>query len=267
MLWGMKSALILPLSVLTSCVMTTAGTPGALRDAVVRDTSTAAYGTLGVELGVEVDPGDRQHVPLRLEYGYSAETALFLDVAAYEKVNRPGDDGEGFGDLGLGVRQRMFENHSGTTGALEGRLTLPTGDEGEGTGTGSVDLYAAGVLSQAFEEVLVSGWLELGVLGDAFDSGTDMQRTVGVATAANLGETLIGFGALERTFGDHLDPALGRVGVAWRTQGSMMIDLGLSVGLNNDAPDGAAFFVGFSSNLGVLGPRGPYRVPEGELGQ
>lgn len=263
----MKCALLLPLFLATSCVMTTAGTPDPLRDAVLRDTSTAAYGTLGAELGVEVDPGDRQHVPLRLEYGYREETALFLDVAAYEKVNRPGDDGEGFGDIGLGVRQRFFENLSGTSGAFEGRVSLPTGDEGEGTGTGSVDLYAAGILSQALDEALLSGWLELGVLGDAFDSGTDMQRNVGLAMATNLGEVMMGFGALERTFGDHANPANGRVGVAWRTSSAMTVDLGLNVGLNDDAPNGASVFVGFSTNLGVLGPRGPYRPASEDLGQ
>lgn len=261
MLVPMKYALLFSLALTGSCVLTSAETPGQLREGVLRDTSTAPFGTLGVELAVEVDPGDRQAVPLRLEYGYGEATAVFLDVAAYEKVELAGNDGEGFGDLGLGLRHRFLENDVGTTAALEGRVTLPTGNENEGTGSGSVDLYAAAVLSQAFEEVLLSGWLELGVLGDALDTGTDMQRTVGVAGAMNLGESVIGFAALEREFRDDFQPALGKLGVAWRTSSSMTIDVGMAVGLNSEAPD-ASFFVGFSSNLGPLGPRGPYRDPE-----
>jgi len=263
----MKLTLFLCLPLAGACVTTTAGTPGQLREGVLRDTSTAEYGTLGVELAVEVDPGDHQRVPLRLEYGYREATALFLDVAAYEKAQLPGNDGEGFGDIGLGVRHRFFESDAGTTGALEGRVSLPTGNENKGTGSGSVDLYGAAVMSQAFEEVLLSGWLELGVLGDAFDSGTDMQRTVGLASAVNLGESVIGFATLERAFRDDFDPATGKFGVAYRPSSSWTFDMGLAVGFNSDAPD-AAFFLGFSSNLGPLGPSGPYHPPEpGTSGQ
>ena len=262
MLWGMKSLLMLTLILSSSCAMTTAGTPGGLRQSVLRDTATAPEGSLGAEMGVTIDPGDRRAVPVRFEYGYRDDITLFVDVAAYEKISQPGSDGEGFGDLGVGWRNRFFESQAGTEAAFEGRVTFPTGDESEGTGTGSLDLYAAGILTQSFDDVLLGGWLEVGLLGDAFDSGTDMQRTVGLSVVSNLSETLMGFGVLERTFGDHSDPAVGRAGVAWRMAVDRTIDIGLSSGLNNDAPDGPAFFIGFSSNLGVLGPRRAYAMPE-----
>lgn len=240
-----------------SCVMTSAGTPGQLREVVMRDTATAPYGSLGVELGGHFDPGDRQSIPLRMEYGYRETMALFLDVEAYEKISRPGNDGEGFGDLGLGLRDRFWESSVGTSSLFEARVVLPTGGNHDGLGAGGVDFYAATTLSQSFEEVLLSTWVELGILGDVLDSGTEMQRTVAGAAAVNLGESLLGFGELEQTFGDALDPASGRLGVAWRTPAATTIDVGLSLGLNDDAPDGVAFFVGFSSNLGLLGPSGP----------
>ena len=61
MLVPMKYALLFSLALTGSCVLTSAETPGQLREGVLRDTSTAPFGTLGVELAVEVGRLIRAH--------------------------------------------------------------------------------------------------------------------------------------------------------------------------------------------------------------
>lgn len=256
MLSGMKLILSCLALCLGSCAVSTSGAPHGLRRAVMRHAEVPAAGEIVSEVGFEADPGERKQVPLLLEYGIGDGGALFLDVSAYEKNNAATGDGESIGDIALGVRQQFWGNDYGRLGAFEGRVSFPTGDEDDGVGTGSVDWYASALLSQSYESVRLTGWLEIGVLGDAFDSGTDTQRTAAISAATNLGDTLIGFLECQSVFREDVDPSTARFGLAWETGGGSSMDFGLVAGLNDDAPD-AAFFLGFHKSLGFFSRTGP----------
>jgi hypothetical protein len=250
---------------LAACATTSGEAPEFGRAGLSADTGTTAYGTFEVEVGFEADPGDSKGVPLKLKYGNSEQTELYLDLSVYEKIDMPGGDGEGIGDLGLGVRHRFWEGSAGTSSALEGRVKFPTGDEGEGTSTGKVDFFAAGMLTQEFESLVLNGYFELGVLGDATADDTDVQRTLAISWSAPAAKGLGTFGELSQVYSDELDPAALLLGMFLPLSSTTVFDFGVSFGLNGDAP-GGVLFVGLTTNLGILGPQGPRRYEDSSPG-
>ena len=245
-----------------SCSSLSGEEPDFGRAGLSSDTGTTAYGTFEVEAGFEVDPGDRKGVPLTIKYGHSEYTELYMDWSVYEKIARPGDDGEGVGDLGFGVRHRFWEGINGTSAGLQGFVKFPTGDEDEGTSNGELDFFAASMLTQEFSNLTLNGFFELGVIGDATASDTDVTRTLAISWAVPTGEGLAAFGEVSRVFTDGLDPAFALFGLSHQTTKTTVFDFGVSIGLNSDSPDDS-FFIGLTTNLGILGPQGPsvFREP------
>ena len=227
------------------------GEPGGVGSSALQNTDMAWAQAIGVDMGFEVDPGEKKSVPIHFEYGISDVLDVFLDFSAYEKVNLPGNDGEGMGDTSIGLRTLLFDLESGTRAVLEGRTRFPTGDDDDGTGTGSVDWFALGVLSQAFEQGVAAVFLELGVLGNAFSSDAPTKRLVGGSLALNVTDRVLAFSEIESEQLDELNAGTLRLGVAWVSGESTTIDVGLSLGLNEDASD-AVYFVGFSTVFNVL---------------
>ncbi|MDF1801127.1 MAG: hypothetical protein P1V81_18315 [Planctomycetota bacterium] len=249
--------LVVLLLVTPACVLTEAGAPGLARHAMASDTSTTKYGTFEVEVGGSSDPGQHQAYLVTMKHGLSEQVEIYADWSVYEKVKRVGlDDGEGIGDAGLGIRHRFWENSQGTSTALEGRVAIPTGDEDELTGTGSMGWFGSVMVSQDFEGTRLNGWVEVGVLGDVLEDDTEMQRNLAFSMASNLGEELVGYAELSRSFGELLDPAYGTLGLGWHVTPHTMLDFGVAIGMNNEAAD-AVYFLGFTSNLGILGAQGP----------
>ncbi len=222
------------------------------------DTGTTEYGTVEVQAHGVFDPGRTKAFPLRIKHGLSDDVEIYADWSVYEKIERPGmDHGEGIGDAGIGIRHRFWEGAQGTSTALEGRVSIPTGDEDELTGTGSLDWFGSVMVTQEFDDLLLNGWLELGVLGDALEDDTDMQRAMAVSAAANLDEQLIGYAELSRVLGeDDFDPAYGTLGLGWRVTPDTTLELGVAIGMNDEAAD-EIVFIGFTSNLGFVGAQGP----------
>jgi len=260
----MKLLHLAPLLLLTpACVLTQAGPPLIARHSVASDTDTTEYGTFEVEVGGSFDPGERKAFPVRLKHGLSEQVEVYADWSVYEKTERVGqDDGEGIGDAGIGIRHRFWENTQGTSTALEGRVSIPTGDEDELTGTGNLDWFGSVMATQDFQGTRFNGWVEVGVLGDALSDDTEMQRNLAFSMASNLGEDLIGYAELSRTFGEDIDPAYGTLGLGWRASPVTTLDFGVAIGMNDEAED-AVYFVGFTSNLGILGAQGPRVVEDG----
>lgn len=221
-----------------------------LRVRVIQDAGLVDQGMLGVEMGFTADPGDKKTLPIYFEYGLSDSLNVFFDFSAYEKVNLPGDDGEGLGDTAVGMRTLLFESEAGTRALLEGQVRFPTGDDDNGTGTGSVDWFAAGVLSQTFAQATFSAWLELGLLGSAFGSDPDDQQRVGASVAANLTDQVLGFLEVESERAEDLNSGYARFGLAWRQGASVVMDAGVALGIEDDAAD-AVYFLGFTTLLGV----------------
>ena len=115
-----------------------------------KNTATTAQGTVEVEAGLLRDPGDLFDTPTTIKYGLSAQDELFIGLSPFKMVELPGDDGEGFGDVTLGWRQRFWEQQdNGTSAAWMAYVKLPTADEDEGLGSGEVDGFLAGSLTMA----------------------------------------------------------------------------------------------------------------------
>lgn len=254
----MRHLLILLLVVLApACVLTTAPAPGLARFAAGTETATTDYGTVALEAGAAIDEGESQAYPVRVMHGLTEDVEVYLDWSVYEKVDRPGlDEGEGIGDAGLGIRHRFWESAQGTSTAVEGRVSIPTGDDDEGTGSGSLDWFGSVMVSQEIDDVLLNGWIELGILGDALEDDTDITRAAALSIAANLEERLIGYAEVSRVLTETDDPAYLALGLGWRATAETTLDVGAAWGLNDEADD-AVLFLGLRTNLGILGAQGP----------
>lgn len=224
------------------------------RPTVSSDTSTTAEGTLELEAGLALDPDDSTATPLALKLGLAERTEVFAGLSPFNTVERSGDDGEGFGDLVLGMRHRIETSDERTSYAVQAASKLPTGDEDEGFSTGEVDFFLAGIFSRASTSgPSFTGFYELGVVGDPRRrSDTDLQHVVALALSQSVDGDLSAFGELARIdpgVGD--DYLLGTFGLAHRAHAGLVVDGAISVGLDDDAPD-LVFLVGFTTQLGRL---------------
>ena len=251
------SLLLASLLVTPACVLTDRPAPGIANFSRASDTDTAAYGTVEVQAHGVFEPGATKAFPVQVRHGLTEDVEVYADWSVYEKVERPGQhDGEGIGDAGVGIRHRFWEGSQGTSAALEGRVSIPTGDTDEGTGTGSLDWFGAVMVTQDIDDLRLNGWLEVGVLGDALDDDTPMQRAMAVSAATNLGEDLVAYAELSRVLQEEFDPAYGTLGLGYRVMPDTLLELGVAVGMNDEAAD-EVVYLGFTSNLGILGAQGP----------
>ena len=123
-----------------------------------KNAATTAQGTVEIEAGLLRDPGDLFDTPTTLKYGLSERDELFVGFAPFKMVELPGDDGEGFGDILVGWRQRFWQQQeSGTAAAWQAAVKLPTADEDEGLGSGEVDGFLSGVGGRVGHEVVSEG--------------------------------------------------------------------------------------------------------------
>lgn len=220
------------------------------------DTSTTAPGTFELEAGATLDPGDSAAVPMALKYGVGERTEVYVGLSPYQVLERPGEDGEGLGDTLLGLRHRFWESEADTSAALQLSTKLPTGDDDEGLSSGEYDLFAAGILTHAFDErSALTAYYELGFLGDPASSDVDDQHAFALALSRTLPSNYGTFFELAEVFGPHdVDPIVATLGVTKALSRSVVFDVGLALGLNDDAPD-VQLLVGFTVNFGALGIR------------
>ena len=249
--------LLATLLVTPACVLTDRPAPGIANFSIANDTDTAAYGTVEIQAHGVFDPGATKAFPVRVKHGLTEDVEVFADWSVYEKIERPGmDDGEGIGDAGIGIRHRFWEGYQGTSAGLEGSVSIPTGDTDELTGSGSLDWFGAVMVTQDFDDLRLNGWLEVGVLGDALDDDTPMQRAMAFSAAANLDEDLVAYAELSRVLQEDFDPAYGTLGLGFRVTPDTLLELGVAIGMNDEAAD-EVVYLGFTSNLGIVGAQGP----------
>ena len=219
-----------------------------------RDTRTTASGTLELEAGLAIDPGDSLDSPMALKYGLDANTELFADFSPLRVRDRPGDDEVGIGDLGLGVRQRVRdETESDPSFGWRLRAKLPTADEDEGLGSGELDLFGAAIASKTLEAYFVTGFYQLGLLGERRDAGLDLEHGLAVSATRPIDESWRGFGELALRWSPERDreSLFTTLGVGYAARPSLVFDAGLVLGLSDDAPD-FALLVGLTQSLGAL---------------
>jgi len=226
------------------------------RPTVSSDTNTTAQGTLELEAGGAFDPGDSFDSPMLLKYGSGESTEVVLGVSPLRWVDRPGDDGLGFGDLQLGARHRFMEaSDRGPAGAVLGLVKLPTAREEDGLGTGELDASLAGILTQDLDGYVGTFYYSLDFLGDP-TGGTDLGHTLALAGSLPPLGKLGGFGELSMRYVRPLDDEVlsWLMGATYTVSPSLVFDAAVAFGLTSDAPDAVLIF-GLTRNFGRVGRR------------
>ena len=224
------------------------------RPALSPNTATTAPGTYEVEGGIAADDDGNVDTPMLVKYGFDPRTEVFLGVSPLRVADRPGGDERGVGDVSFGLRTRVREARAHVPGvAVQFKVKLPVADEDQGLGTGETDVYFAGIAEQQIEEWDVVGFYQLGFLGTQGDGGVDIGHDLALFGARPLRSDLALFGELAGHLVPQTDTStvVTTWGVAYTLHPAIVLDVGLTLGVTNDAPDATLVF-GFTRNLGRL---------------
>ena len=221
------------------------------------DTFTTAEGTVEVEVGVALDPTDSFDTPVTMKYGLSPTSEIFVGWSPYQWAETPGSNAEGVGDTVIGTRQRILQpaEEGGTAGAIQLATKLPTGSEREGLSSGELDLFASGILTRTVSNVGITGYYQLGFLGEADDSDFDLEHGFALAAGMPLIDEVSVFGEIAAVLAHEEDreEVFTTLGVGYALSPDFILDVAMVVGLSRDAAD-FAVLIGFTKNIGdVLG--------------
>lgn len=217
-----------------------------------RNTQTTAHKTFEVESGVEVDPGDRFAFPSTLKYGISEDTEMFVDWPVYQYLDVPGRDREGVGDLSFGMRHRFLEEtEDRPSAAIQMATKVPTG--ASAVSTGESDFFLAGIVTRHLGEVQVTGYYQLGLLGDLNSRGTDTEHGLALAANIPLQEKWAAIAELAGRFNNdrNYDDVFTTLGGRYRMRPHLDFDLSGRFGLSDDAED-FVVLAGVTYNFGGL---------------
>lgn len=213
------------------------------------DASTTAEGTLELEAGADVDPGDAFSDPLAVKLGVGPRSEAYVAFTPLVVIERSGPDEQGFGDVSLGLRHRFWENAAAdTAAALQVATKLPTAKDG--LGSGEIDFLTAAALTHTADWATLNLYYELALLGDPDGRGVDDRHGLALAGSRTLFESLGGFAELAGFTGQG-DPVFLTAGLTLGALAGTIVDLGLRTGLNDDA-EGTALLLGFTTNVGRL---------------
>lgn len=221
------------------------------RPTLSSDTSTTAEGTFELEAGVAVDPSEAVDTPLSLKFGAGPSTEVFLSGAPFLFREVPGRDARGPGDVVVGLRHRFLESAARhPSAAFQASIKLPTADEE--LGSEEVDLSVAAMATQGFGDLTVTGYYDLGVLGDP-GGGTDVSHSLALATSHPLSNSVGAFAEIAGVSipDQDAEQAFTTFGVTYAASNSLVFDVGAVVGLDRDARD-FQFIIGLTRNLGRL---------------
>lgn len=213
------------------------------------DASTTAEGTLELEAGADVDPGDAFSDPLAIKLGVGPRSEAYVAFTPLVVIEQAGPDEQGFGDVSLGLRHRFWESAAAdTAAALQVATKLPTAKDG--LGSGEIDFLTAAALTHAADWATLNLYYELALLGDPDGRGVDDRHGVTLSGSRALLESLGGFAELAAFTGQG-EPVFLTAGLTLGALAGTVVDLGLRTGLNDDA-EGTALLLGFTTNLGRL---------------
>jgi len=210
---------------------------------------TTAAGTLEVEAGLAIDPGDRLGTPTTLKVGLDDVSEGFV---GFEPIVVVDGSESGLGDFVVGYRRRFAEGDGhGPALAWLAALKIPPADEDDGLGSGETDVFGALSATWAGAEFTSTGYLQLGLLGDP-GGGSAFQMAGAWALGLPLRDELSAFGELTAVLTPEFDDEqlFGIAGIAWASAPGLVFDVGVQVGLSDDAPD-FKLLVGTTSNLGT----------------
>lgn len=240
--------------VFVSCVSPntkgTAATPQ--RPTFSSNTKTTTANTLELEAGTVVDVGDSFSSPMTLKYGLADGEEIFISLSPLNFLERPGQDAEGFGDLTIGTRRRVWKDDQAAA-AFQLATKLPTGDENDGLSTGEMDFFAAAIVDYEVDlATTITCYYQFGVIGQPGLDDPGIQHSGAIAGSHTLNED---FGLFAEVAGISdpglVDPLFATFGVTHPLSETFIVDAGLVVGLNTDAPD-AQFIIGLTTNFGSI---------------
>jgi hypothetical protein len=213
---------------------------------------TVAKETVELEGGLFLGDGGQIDSPMRLKYGYDAATEVFLQAAPLRRNNFSGSEETGFGDVSFGIRGRVREETEEEPSlALGLEIKLPVADHEKALGSGETDVLFSGSMGKQIDKYYVTGYYELGLLGEVGDGGIDIGHGLAVAGSMPARDDLSAYGELAGIFIPEadVDALFTTWGVAYTVAPYLVFDVGLQLGLSDDAND-FALLVGFTRNFG-----------------
>ena len=221
------------------------------------DTNTTAAGTIELEAGLDLDPGDRLSTPTTVKYGVDERTELSIGFEPYTWIDIDDRSPAGIGDLVPVLRRRLVDQDgsSPSLGYLVG-AKLPTASPDKGIGTGETDLFLASIAHWSDPAWTATGYYQLGLLGAAGSSGMDLSHLMTVSGSRPVQSDLSAFGelAFRWTPEQDLEELFGIAGIALTYRPGLVFDLGARLGLSPDAED-FALLIGTTINFGRQGWR------------
>lgn len=222
------------------------------------DTYTTPNGMMEIEAGGSVQFRKEVNVPVTFKYGMGERTEFFFGGDVVRSVEQAdGHMTTGFGDTVLGFRHRLRDKDEFEPGfAVQFATKLPTASVNNNLGSGEMDFHIAVIGEQDYKGNTFVGFYDLGLLTEQVDQEIDVQNLFAVAGTTPIRKDLDGYG--EAAFDwipEQSKEALTLAGgFYYAVHPSFVLDLGLRVGLTDDAPDYQILF-GLTRALGKLGLR------------
>lgn len=222
------------------------------RPTISDNTQTSGFGTFEVEAGLELDPRDRTSVETRVSVGLSENSEFFLGWSPFTDIDKGGVEERGPGDLLVGWKQRLMdETEELPATAVQISTSLPVGADEPFISSGETDFFGAFIADRTYGRLGVTGFYQLGLLGNAELGNTDIEHTVAVVGSwahddwwtFGLETALVGEPEADE------EPLLATLFGQYKMSEYMTVDGGLRIGLNEDADD-AILFIGVTTNLG-----------------
>ncbi|MDO3376862.1 transporter [Geoalkalibacter halelectricus] len=246
------------LGMLFALGLVAAQTARAIQPLVTDDADTEGKGGILVEFSNELS-FDRQKIDgetlrardnettLTLSYGLLDNLDLILEVPylhARAKFAGETESENGLGDLGLEVKWRFHDSNLAAL-ALVPAITLPTGDEDRGLGSGKVSYGLTFIATKEFDPIDVH--LNLGYAHNRFklvEDRVENRRDIWSASVAAVHDLtprldLVADIGIERheVKGSSLHPAFGLAGLVFALRENLDLDAGVKFGLSRSEPD------------------------------
>jgi hypothetical protein len=227
------------------------------RFAVGTDTGTTPRGAAQLETGVSKDPGTLIDTFSSIHMGMSDRLEFSVGLAPYLALDLDPVDESGVGDMFAGLLYRFYEGDRGTSAAVEAVGKIPSGT------TAVSDLRAEVLLGIALTQELgaggLTGYYQAGFFGEN-EAVLDREMThTGALLYTHSFDAVFGAFAELATVQLAREPDIGfgTLGVSWVCAPSLVLDGGVSLGLNSGSPD-AIWSVGLTTGLAPpAGSRGP----------